>query len=712
MAVTTISLYDLLTDSSDAPIANVQITLTFGLNFATTTDGLLQPSVRTATTDATGKWTFAKVIPNDLIAPANTTYAVQTPFCTYQVAPQSGNGASQQSTAANVIVNNPLALAPYAGLSSLTVSGPLTVTGLLTAASAAITGAFSAGISTISGLLTAAAGFVISGGTGATLNASGDFAGRSVTVSSGGGPYTATAVAGGADFAGSVRFAGPEPEYDAANPIYGVKTDGTDAGPALAALLTAIGATNAVVKLPRGTILCLTNPGLGSAQGQVIRYEGHSVESTYLTRGFNGDLFNFKGAGGVSNMTINDDGNGSHARTGAAIKITATSSGLTAGNLYFGPLRITSSEALGSWERIINMDGSLNTFVGGNGVRAIFLDGVCMFGARTVGETMRLLDAVHLYVNGGGIYASPTAIRQGISILDSNIGGGLGSVDVHVSGFENEGDLVSAGQYLSWVGGRIGSGTGGVAPVTLTADAQSSFVLSDITSGGAAISVLGTNNCVLDMTSAAQMVLWGKGLQVPTGQGIDTSTAGGTLLLGGTNAYIVDMSVPGTSTAQLKLRTASWGSLQINVAGTNPGDTVIETGNATALKLGTAGVTAFGIDTAGHWLALRTGGATLPVITNLGANVTSVTPTGNDSRFKLVIVMAGALAANTRICTVTYGTTYGATPFTPELVDQTSGAGLANVGFYAGAEAAASFDLFSNQALALGTYTVRATVDG
>jgi hypothetical protein len=110
MAVATISLWEVITDTADAPVANVDVTLTFDYNGATTADGLLLPSVRRGTTDSTGRVTFAKVIPNDLISPANTVYIVQTPFRNYQVALQSGNGASQQSTAANVIVNAPGAI--------------------------------------------------------------------------------------------------------------------------------------------------------------------------------------------------------------------------------------------------------------------------------------------------------------------------------------------------------------------------------------------------------------------------------------------------------------------------------------------------------------------------------------------------------------------------------------------------------------------------
>jgi hypothetical protein len=133
MSVATISLWEAITDVADVPVPNATVTLAFGYNGATTADGLLQPSVRRLQTDSTGKVTFPKVIPNDLISPANTVYVITTPFSTYEVAPQSGNGSSQQSTAANVIVNAPLALAPYTGLSSLTVSGPITATGLVTA---------------------------------------------------------------------------------------------------------------------------------------------------------------------------------------------------------------------------------------------------------------------------------------------------------------------------------------------------------------------------------------------------------------------------------------------------------------------------------------------------------------------------------------------------------------------------------------------------
>lgn len=115
------------------------------------------------------------------------------------------------------------------------------------------------------------------------------------------------------------------------------------------------------------------------------------------------------------------------------------------------------------------------------------------------------------------------------------------------------------------------------------------------------------------------------------------------------------------------------------------------------------------VDTNGHLVSDSAG---TPATSNLGANVTSVTPTGNDSRGKLVIVMGGALAANTRICTVTYAHAYGATPGLVMLTNQTSGAGLGIVNFYHQADAAASFDLVADQALAAGTYECEYLVIG
>lgn len=103
-----------------------------------------------------------------------------------------------------------------------------------------------------------------------------------------------------------------------------------------------------------------------------------------------------------------------------------------------------------------------------------------------------------------------------------------------------------------------------------------------------------------------------------------------------------------------------------------------------------------------------------PSTSNLGANITSVTFTGNDTSGTIAIVVAaGGLAANTRIATCTFAATYGGTAPKVRLIDETSGAGLAHVGFYRQAfSTGVSFDLASNQALVPGTYTVGYMVVG
>ncbi len=107
---------------------------------------------------------------------------------------------------------------------------------------------------------------------------------------------------------------------------------------------------------------------------------------------------------------------------------------------------------------------------------------------------------------------------------------------------------------------------------------------------------------------------------------------------------------------------------------------------------------------AGHLLSTASGA---PATSTLGANVTSVTFTGNDRRGTIAIVMSGALAANTKIATCTYAVSYGATAPFVFLPNQTSGVGLVNVNFYRLAvSTGVSFDLAANQALAAGTYTV------
>jgi hypothetical protein len=109
-------------------------------------------------------------------------------------------------------------------------------------------------------------------------------------------------------------------------------------------------------------------------------------------------------------------------------------------------------------------------------------------------------------------------------------------------------------------------------------------------------------------------------------------------------------------------------------------------------------------------------GSAVPVASALNAQITSVTPAGNSTIFELVIVVAaGGLAANTKICTITYGVTFGVSGVSatlPLVVNQSGVAGLANVNFYTSGETAALFDLYCDQAMVPGTYRARCLAIG
>ena len=115
------------------------------------------------------------------------------------------------------------------------------------------------------------------------------------------------------------------------------------------------------------------------------------------------------------------------------------------------------------------------------------------------------------------------------------------------------------------------------------------------------------------------------------------------------------------------------------------------------------------IDFSGHLVSTAVG---VPAVTNLGANVTSVTPVGNDTRGVLSVLMAGALAANTRAATITFASPFAGTPKVT-LVDQSSAVGLTIVNSYVLAQTGGvSYDLAFDQALGAGTYVIDYIVIG
>ena len=126
----TITVFDTVYDNNGKALVNSTVTCVLESTLETYAGGLITARTQTTLTDPTGRFQFT-VICNDLLSPANSVYTITIPSIarSYQIAPQSANGSSQQTTASNVIVNTPTALA--ATTSNLT--GPLTVAGLLTA---------------------------------------------------------------------------------------------------------------------------------------------------------------------------------------------------------------------------------------------------------------------------------------------------------------------------------------------------------------------------------------------------------------------------------------------------------------------------------------------------------------------------------------------------------------------------------------------------
>jgi len=104
--------------------------------------------------------------------------------------------------------------------------------------------------------------------------------------------------------------------------------------------------------------------------------------------------------------------------------------------------------------------------------------------------------------------------------------------------------------------------------------------------------------------------------------------------------------------------------------------------------------------------------AAAPITSNLGANVTSAVPAGNDVAGSIAITMSGALGANTRACTVTFAAAYASAPKIT-LVDQTSAVGITIVNSYVQAQnGGISYDIAFDQALGAGVYNVDYIVIG
>lgn len=176
-APATLSVFNILRGTDGVAIAGVRVQCTLSINYATVaaTGDAIDEIQQTTTTDGNGRYAFT-IVGNDLLSPANTVYTIMEPHRSYQIAPQSTNGASQQTTAANVIVSTPTPLAAATSniTGNLTIAGTLGVTGLISAnGGLTVTGTLSipAGGFSMAGplTLTAATSRIVPGATSMSL---------------------------------------------------------------------------------------------------------------------------------------------------------------------------------------------------------------------------------------------------------------------------------------------------------------------------------------------------------------------------------------------------------------------------------------------------------------------------------------------------------------------------------------------------------------
>lgn len=145
-SVATQVVFDYLIDTAGKAVKGVTVNCTLTANGESVTSPVVNigPVQQSTTTDQNGYWQF-NLVPNASLTPANSVYAVQTPFNSYDISVPSSAGPFQSS---GIVVNVPSVLSP--AVTGLT--GPITVTG-----NESVTGALSvAGTTTLAGTTTGA----------------------------------------------------------------------------------------------------------------------------------------------------------------------------------------------------------------------------------------------------------------------------------------------------------------------------------------------------------------------------------------------------------------------------------------------------------------------------------------------------------------------------------------------------------------------------
>jgi hypothetical protein len=192
--LTTAPVFDYEYTPDNLPLVNAEIYvwLTYDLATMAAPAVVLESKKLRVTTDATGYWTL-NLVPNPLVAPANTVYAVKTPYRTYLISVPNGAGPYQASS----IMVSGAALLPA---NPTTIPGPLSI-------------------------------------------------GAKLTITAGGEDVTGTSI-----FRGSVQMRGPDPWFDVMG--YGAAGDGvTNDYAAINSAIVAATTNGGIVYFPPGTYL-------------------------------------------------------------------------------------------------------------------------------------------------------------------------------------------------------------------------------------------------------------------------------------------------------------------------------------------------------------------------------------------------------------------------------------------------------------------------
>jgi hypothetical protein len=165
----------------------------------------------------------------------------------------------------------------------------------------------------------------------------------------------------------------------------------------------------------------------GHSIGSLVRGPGATKGVAVLRHNFNGNLVSFGALGGLlRNVHLYQDASAT-GRTGAAIH--AASSASNGGSLTVENVEISGGDG---WERCVVLDGSAWAV---SGIRKCEFVNLHCFGARTAEETIVITRGVYCTFHGGFVVPAPTAVTQGIKVLDT------GSTAVKFLGFSMIGNF-------------------------------------------------------------------------------------------------------------------------------------------------------------------------------------------------------------------------------------------------------------------------------